>query len=129
MKTRNGFVSNSSSSSFVLVAEKDQWEECLKESHPMLRHLISNGSVNKVFGKELVTISGYESTEDSAWRLEDWNGEYVKSDGTTIPNDKIDDCYEVYDHDVVCMEDDAITIVCKKMKEKGYDFIHDGECC
>ena len=40
MKTRHGFVSNSSSSSFVLLVPKDVHERILKEVHPFVSTVV-----------------------------------------------------------------------------------------
>jgi hypothetical protein len=40
MKSRLGFVSNSSSSSFVIIVKKDAYERRLKEVHPYVKAVI-----------------------------------------------------------------------------------------
>jgi len=37
MKIRSGFVSNSSSSSFVLVVSKEKWDEAYNKLHPYIK--------------------------------------------------------------------------------------------
>jgi hypothetical protein len=59
MKVRAGFVSNSSTSSFVLVVTKKNFDKVLKNSDDLTKDLIKRLNIHetkKAFGKELTTI-------------------------------------------------------------------------
>lgn len=66
MKTRCGFVSNSSSSSFVVVCPKDQFDRYVEKAHPFYRMWAKSFRLptQKFLGKECVVISGMFSSED-----------------------------------------------------------------
>ena len=55
MKIRTGFVSNSSSSSFIIITSKENHERVLKDLHPFYQEVIKIMSVEKnFFGKDMV---------------------------------------------------------------------------
>lgn len=64
MKIRVGFVSNSSSSSFVCFIDQDVFNKALAETHPytkaVIEALIPEKGI-KAFGKTFVSISSYDS--------------------------------------------------------------------
>jgi len=80
MKIRNGFVSNSSSSSFVLLIDKDYYDKTMKEQHPFLQSVGEQlGEVQQVFDREVMTFSGMD-IQDYSW-LEDTCFDYKGSRG------------------------------------------------
>lgn len=60
MKTRQGFVSNSSTSSFICVTTKELHKQVMKELDPFEKAVIKafNPSETKCFGREAIEI-GY----------------------------------------------------------------------
>ena len=66
MKKRLGFVSNSSSSSFVLFTTKEVIDEALKECTPIQKEAVENYIFNKgnFFGKELMEFSYFHCSEE-----------------------------------------------------------------
>lgn len=76
MKIRNGFVSNSSSSSFVLIVRKDHFDAMISMMHPYIRTLAkAAGTVTKVLGVDVVEFNGYDEHGES-WLLEEFDVEY-----------------------------------------------------
>ena len=67
MKTRSGFVSNSSSSSFVYILLKDQYEELLKNVDEYQKAVLKElGHEEKqIFGQEAIVISGMNGNNSS----------------------------------------------------------------
>lgn len=70
MKIRNGFVSNSSSSSFVILLTKEQNEELLKNVDDYQRAiLVELAEEKKAFGQDLILYAGSEGNYSI---FEDW---------------------------------------------------------
>ena len=82
MKIRNGFVSNSSSSSFVLVTTTENWERVKKELHPFEVKVAESilGKERTFLGQEVVSFSTW-CTEGGSWAeyayIDDWR-EYLE---------------------------------------------------
>lgn len=89
MKIRNGFVSNSSSSSFVLLVDKDYYDETMKEQHPFLQSVGEQlGEVQQVFDRNVMVFSGM-NTQDYSW-LDDAYFNYKGSRGELEEYDAYD---------------------------------------
>lgn len=57
MKTRQGFVSNSSSSSYVLVLKERDYDDILSESNAIVKSILSQLEVrDETFGDEKVKV-------------------------------------------------------------------------
>jgi len=68
MKTRNGFVSNSSSSSFVIVAPKDIVDNVLKTLTPYEQEVAKYVQIcEKEFMGKMVTIFQGSTGNDDSW--------------------------------------------------------------
>jgi hypothetical protein len=67
MKVRNGFVSNSSSNSFVIITTKENHEKTLSNLHPfaaaVIRAIVSQK--DHKFGKDLVYIGTLDTPSGS----------------------------------------------------------------
>jgi len=61
MKTRLGFVSNSSSSSFCLIVEKEAYKRKLEEVHPYVKAVI------EAMAKKEVKFMGHEAVMIGTW--------------------------------------------------------------
>ena len=68
MKIRSGFVSNSSSSSFVAVVPMKIHEKVLEKNHPYVRAVVEAlGSKRTVFGIECFVTSTYSDQGYGTW--------------------------------------------------------------
>jgi hypothetical protein len=81
MKTREGFVSNSSTSSFVIASPSTVFEAKLNAVHPFINHIITLARPSKQMfgGVEVTKVSDVVSTEDD-YRKEEW-----VDDGNEMP--------------------------------------------
>lgn len=113
MKIRNGFVSNSSSSSFMICLKAEDYNEVYKTLSPLEQELVNHlrPENKKVFGLNLKIISGtcgnYDSFEDFETNIEDLTEE---------EQDKLEEGPS-------CMFDDVLKKFRKKDNfEHGVDF-------
>jgi len=69
MKTRNGFVSNSSTSSFVVVVKKEHHEKVMEEVHPFIKACILalEPSVKKFNNEDVITFGTMDTQGGSQW--------------------------------------------------------------
>ena len=112
MKKRLGFVSNSSSSSFVLFTTKEVIDEALKECTPIQKEAVENYIFNKgnFFGKELMEFSYFHSSEE----YDDYLCEIIDSH---FPKKDEDDYTEIDKLTDFIFEGGFISIVDSKAKE------------
>ena len=91
MKTRNGFVSNSSSTSFVIICPKKAFDNYTKKAHPFYKAWIkeyhSNLETKKFLGEEVIIINEIISSEDS-YGLEEWKGKLPEEVNNYGDNDE-----------------------------------------
>lgn len=86
MKTRTGFVSNSSASSFLLMVKKERWENLKEELHPYVRHVAEilneaymypNYYETTVFGEDVICFC---TMEDGGYWWGEMLDEYINPD-------------------------------------------------
>lgn len=67
MKIRTGFVSNSSSSSFVVVTTKENYEKCLNEADQLTKDIVKAIGYEKetIFGRDCYVISSWNDASGS----------------------------------------------------------------
>jgi len=77
MKVRNGFVSNSSSSSFFIACPKKVHDKALKTLHPYYQKWIKEmlGLEEQMFGKEKILVSSYHYCSEIHETIK-WDKEY-----------------------------------------------------
>jgi len=98
MKIRNGFVSNSSSSSFVIVTDKETFEDVLntfsETERDFLREIFYDTEEMKLDGKEYITLFGELQSESicEIW----WE---------TNPDDSGDDAVDTVDSFIEAFKD------------------------
>jgi hypothetical protein len=112
MKIRSGFVSNSSSSSFILIANKEEFEKAVKKCHPFIKH-VSNEIFEdkKILNQDVKYCFIHESTEDPwEYNLNEYTGNFLDSNGNEI---EINEDYLIFPSTVV-------QEIISKMKKKDY---------
>ena len=97
MKIRQGFVSNSSSSSFVIFVEKKDYDKIVAELSVLEKDILSAVSPEKIkaFGKNLMKIGymsgNYSTLEDYTYegKLSDKEEDDLENEGADCILDKI----------------------------------------
>lgn len=101
MKVRTGFVSNSSTSSYVLVVPKKNFEKVLKNSNELTKELIKKLRIHKfqkAFGKELCVLNWLEGNMNISELIDDTS--FVRKFVKDMKEDDIDEfelIFETFD--------------------------------
>lgn len=76
MKSRLGFVSNSSTSSYLIICTKEDHEKAIETLHPYYKAWVKSfcGKSQKFLGQDVIVTNMEISTEDDQ-PLEDYDGE------------------------------------------------------
>lgn len=79
MKTRSGFVSNSSSSSFVILAKDEDIKKVLSSQPPYIRKFLKseffNGGKKKIVGNETYRLI------QGTYYTDEWYSKYIDDSG------------------------------------------------
>jgi len=69
MKIRNGFVSNSSTSSFIVIMKQEHFEKGLEMVHPYVKACIEalGHSKGKFLGEDVVSLGTMDTPGGSQW--------------------------------------------------------------
>jgi hypothetical protein len=89
MKIRTGFVSNSSSSSFMMVIPKDVWDQLISEATPYEAHTVRQMFRDSKFNGEPVKFyNGEIGTDCDSWVME--NDDHEEEPGNIERRDLYD---------------------------------------
>lgn len=96
MKVRQGFVSNSSSSSFVIASPVNIWDKVYNQLTPFEK-AVADALVSKErgFGQDIMVISEF-SDNGGGGTLEDLEVDYDTTDDGDDDDDYNDNVYEAY---------------------------------
>jgi len=113
MKIRDGHVSNSSSSSYVLLTTKENYERALKEAHPY-EAAVAEAIAKEVkfLGKDLVQLSEWSSPGGSMWDYMDDEIDFDGDKGKSVFDNEercASDAFEAF-QDVLGEGDDVIVL-------------------
>jgi hypothetical protein len=72
MKIRDGFISNSSSSSFLLIAKKDHFNECVNKTEnadKLIKQLKKSKFLKEdtVFGENIIVVQDFMTPGGGGW--------------------------------------------------------------
>jgi hypothetical protein len=132
MKVRLGFVSNSSSSSFVLVADKKDFDEAIVKLHPSIQHVIGRTKTVNFNGKDIICILDHESTEDVCFQdiFEDYEShKFINHEGkeVVLTEEEMDDWDTI--EGIVYMRESALRILSDKIKKMKKDCVFESLSC
>ncbi|MDD5651345.1 MAG: hypothetical protein PHF86_13180 [Candidatus Nanoarchaeia archaeon] len=132
MKVRLGFVSNSSSSSFVLVADKKDFDEAIVKLHPSIQHVIGRTKTVNFNGKDIICILDHESTEDVCFQdiFEDYEShKFINQEGieVVLTEEEMDDWNTI--EDIVYMRENALRLLSVEIKKMQKDCVFESLSC
>lgn len=119
MKIRQGFVSNSSSSSFMLVADKEKFDIAVSKCHDFIKFMVGKLKTKIIGDKNLVCDIWYECTEDPESilnnKLEHYKGPFLDADRKEV------DSLDKFTKNPLWLSD-AVSDVTNKMKKSEYKY-------
>jgi len=119
MKIRSGFVSNSSTSSFIVLVEEKYHNKVYENLHEYYKEFLPSVAHKKFLGKNIICFSGEYCSEDGMY-LDNYDGEILDIKGNIIQN-----CGE--DDDVMPL-DILVGKYVNKLKEVTDDVIYITDC-
>jgi hypothetical protein len=134
MKIRTGFVSNSSSSSFMLVAKSNELNEVLNSCHEHIKHLFPSVKKHVIDGIEFSTVLEHESSEETSYYMDDYVGEVINNDEEVVGKiaEDLDDfgiSDIVMETECIYLPGNAVSLVVDKMEKKKYNCIYNSISC
>lgn len=113
MKIRGSFVSNSSSSSFILIANIKPFEETVQKCHPFIQFVINQiVKKKKILKENKIYCLSHECTEDPVeYDLNGYTGKYL--DDNLIEVDTSDDMYLAFPSTIIAE-------IIQKMNKQDY---------
>ena len=121
MKIRNGFVSNSSSSSFVLICTEDHVKNVIKDLDDLQKKIIRNCfKKREILGRKMLMITGWSDMGGNYWYDSVGGLETTEEENLIIEKDQEEDPSKYYIGDIWYRIKDTL---CVDSENSFYEYI------